>query len=103
MNEGKVALKKHWLLLIYMVLLMAGFNFMVSTFITLQTPQHLRHLVRHLAPSFRGCKNGIALRGFPDSIPTLLDLLADSLHSPTAPRISIQPCLLTNIISPPMP
>lgn len=29
--EGKVALKKHWLLLIYMVLLMAGFNFMVST------------------------------------------------------------------------
>lgn len=28
--EGKVALKKHWLLLIYMVLLMAGFNFMVD-------------------------------------------------------------------------
>ncbi|KAF2010291.1 MFS general substrate transporter [Aaosphaeria arxii CBS 175.79] len=27
-QEGKVALKKHWLLLIYMVLLMAGFNFM---------------------------------------------------------------------------
>lgn len=27
-KEGKVALKKHWLLLIYMVLLMAGFNFM---------------------------------------------------------------------------
>ncbi|KAL1305339.1 hypothetical protein AAFC00_002237 [Neodothiora populina] len=27
-REGKVALKKHWLLLIYMVLLMAGFNFM---------------------------------------------------------------------------
>lgn len=26
--EGKVALRKHWLLLIYMVLLMAGFNFM---------------------------------------------------------------------------
>ncbi|RDW80505.1 hypothetical protein BP5796_05203 [Coleophoma crateriformis] len=26
--EGKVALKKHWLLLIYLVLLMAGFNFM---------------------------------------------------------------------------
>ncbi|KAF2817192.1 MFS transporter [Mytilinidion resinicola] len=26
--EGKVALKKHWLILIYMVLLMAGFNFM---------------------------------------------------------------------------
>lgn len=29
--EGKVALKRHWLLLTYMVLLMAGFNFMVST------------------------------------------------------------------------
>lgn len=28
MTEGKVALKRHWLLLIYMVLLMAGFNFM---------------------------------------------------------------------------
>lgn len=27
-KEGKVALKNHWLLLIYMVLLMAGFNFM---------------------------------------------------------------------------
>lgn len=27
-SEGKVALKRHWLLLIYMVLLMAGFNFM---------------------------------------------------------------------------
>ncbi|GAB7359091.1 hypothetical protein MBLNU230_g5162t1 [Neophaeotheca triangularis] len=27
-NEGKVALKRHWVLLIYMVLLMAGFNFM---------------------------------------------------------------------------
>ena len=27
-SEGKVALKKHWLLLIYLVLLMAGFNFM---------------------------------------------------------------------------
>jgi SHS family lactate transporter-like MFS transporter len=30
--EGKVALKKHWLILIYMVLLMAGFNFMVRFF-----------------------------------------------------------------------
>lgn len=29
-QEGKVALKRHWLLLIYLVLLMAGFNFMVS-------------------------------------------------------------------------
>lgn len=28
MREGKVALKRHWLLLVYMVLLMAGFNFM---------------------------------------------------------------------------
>lgn len=27
-REGKVALKEHWLLLIYLVLLMAGFNFM---------------------------------------------------------------------------
>ena len=27
--EGKVALKRHWLLLTYLVLLMAGFNFMV--------------------------------------------------------------------------
>ncbi|KAK3671607.1 Carboxylic acid transporter [Recurvomyces mirabilis] len=27
-NEGKVALKRHWLLLVYLVLLMAGFNFM---------------------------------------------------------------------------
>jgi SHS family lactate transporter-like MFS transporter len=26
--EGKVALKRHWVLLTYMVLLMAGFNFM---------------------------------------------------------------------------
>ena len=29
-SEGKVALKRHWVMLIYMVLLMAGFNFMVS-------------------------------------------------------------------------
>ena len=29
-NEAKVGLKKHWLLLIYLVLMMAGFNFMVS-------------------------------------------------------------------------
>jgi SHS family lactate transporter-like MFS transporter len=28
-KEGKVALKRHWLLLTYLVLLMAGFNFMV--------------------------------------------------------------------------
>jgi hypothetical protein len=31
MSEGKVAFKRHWLLLIYLVLLMAGFNFMVRT------------------------------------------------------------------------
>jgi SHS family lactate transporter-like MFS transporter len=30
LTEGKVAVKKHWLLLCYLVLLMAGFNFMVS-------------------------------------------------------------------------
>jgi MFS transporter, SHS family, lactate transporter len=29
-KEGQVALKRHWLLLTYLVLLMAGFNFMVS-------------------------------------------------------------------------
>lgn len=29
LSEGKVALQRHWLLLIYMVFLMAGFNFMV--------------------------------------------------------------------------
>jgi len=28
LSEGKIALKKHWMILIYMVLLMAGFNFM---------------------------------------------------------------------------
>lgn len=28
LREGKVALKRHWLLLVYLVLLMAGFNFM---------------------------------------------------------------------------
>lgn len=28
--EGKVAFKRHWMLLTYLVLLMAGFNFMVS-------------------------------------------------------------------------
>lgn len=33
-SEGKVALKRHWLILIYLVLLMAGFNFMVSNFFT---------------------------------------------------------------------
>jgi SHS family lactate transporter-like MFS transporter len=28
LKEGKVALRRHWILLVYMVLLMAGFNFM---------------------------------------------------------------------------
>lgn len=28
-SEGRVALKRHWVLLLYLVLLMAGFNFMV--------------------------------------------------------------------------
>jgi MFS family permease len=32
-SEGKVALKKHWILLIYMVLLMAGFNFVRAVLI----------------------------------------------------------------------
>lgn len=31
MKEAKVGLKKHWPLLIYLVLLMAGFNFMVRS------------------------------------------------------------------------
>ncbi len=31
LKEGSVALRRHWLLLIYMVLLMAGFNFMVNS------------------------------------------------------------------------
>jgi len=33
LKEGKVALKNHWLVLVYMVLLMAGFNFMVREFL----------------------------------------------------------------------
>ena len=33
--EGKIALKRHWLLLCYMVLLTAGFNFMVRSFVRL--------------------------------------------------------------------
>lgn len=35
LSEGKVAVKHHWLLLIYLVLLMTGFNFMVSSIICL--------------------------------------------------------------------
>ena len=38
--EGKVALKQHWLLLVYLVLLMAGFNFMVSFFTCYESPAH---------------------------------------------------------------
>lgn len=30
LEEGRIALKRHWILLTYLVLLMAGFNFMVS-------------------------------------------------------------------------
>lgn len=30
-SEGKVALKRHWMMLVYMVLLMTGFNFMVNS------------------------------------------------------------------------
>jgi SHS family lactate transporter-like MFS transporter len=30
LTEGKVAIKRHWLLLVYLVLLMTGFNFLVS-------------------------------------------------------------------------
>lgn len=32
LSEGKLAIQRHWLILIYLVLLMAGFNFMVSHF-----------------------------------------------------------------------
>lgn len=32
MAEGRVALKRHWVILIYLVLLMTGFNFMVGNF-----------------------------------------------------------------------
>lgn len=39
-SEGKVALKRHWLILIYMVLFMAGFNFMVSSNLVLLDPRH---------------------------------------------------------------
>jgi SHS family lactate transporter-like MFS transporter len=35
--EGKVALRRHWLLLIYLVLLMAGFNFMVNSVFTIMS------------------------------------------------------------------
>lgn len=35
-KEGKVALKRHWILLTYLVLLMAGFNFMVRNGILLR-------------------------------------------------------------------
>lgn len=35
MSEGKVALQRHWLILIYLVLLMAGFNFMVCALLVI--------------------------------------------------------------------
>ena len=44
--EGKVALKRHWLLLIYLVLLMAGFNFMVSS----SAPHGTTHTYNSLVP-----------------------------------------------------
>lgn len=34
-SEGQVAVKRHWLILIYLVLFMAGFNFMVSSHLVL--------------------------------------------------------------------
>ena len=42
--EGRVALKKHWLLLTYLVLLMAGFNFMVYAAFTVE-PMHLANTI----------------------------------------------------------
>lgn len=48
LTEGKVALKRHWLILVYLVLLMAGFNFMVSLFIRfslLKICPHLFHVL----------------------------------------------------------
>lgn len=55
-SEGKVALKRHWVLLVYLVLLMAGFNFMVSQ----SPPIHstaINRLPSHTAPrtSTRQC------------------------------------------------
>ena len=41
-SEGKVALKRHWLILIYLVLLMAGFNFMVSPYKPISSPWTLQ-------------------------------------------------------------
>ena len=53
--EGKVALKRHWLLLIYLVLLMAGFNFMVrlhlspsKILLTISVPRFPRSLPYHV-------------------------------------------------------
>lgn len=54
--EGKVALKRHWLLLIYLVLLMAGFNFMV----------------RLLKSPFSTSTNRIQSHGSQDLYPTML-------------------------------
>lgn len=58
--EGKVALKRHWLLLIYLVLLMAGFNFMVR----------------------------LQLRDFPDNILTWHRPMAHKIYTQPCCRIS---------------
>jgi SHS family lactate transporter-like MFS transporter len=38
-SEGKVAIKRHWLMLLYLVLLMTGFNFMVSRIMPLDSAE----------------------------------------------------------------
>lgn len=51
--EGKVALKKHWLLLSYLILLMAGFNFMVRPPLSctpLSNPPYQSHGSQDLYP-----------------------------------------------------
>lgn len=40
-QEGKVALRRHWMLLVYLVLLMAGFNFMSHGSQEYVLPRHL--------------------------------------------------------------
>lgn len=48
-SEGKVALKRHWILLVYLVLLMAGFNFMVNRF-PFVNDTSINRLRSHTAP-----------------------------------------------------
>lgn len=43
MKEGKIAVKQHWVILIYLVLLMAGLNFLVSEIIDKRTAARLTH------------------------------------------------------------